>query len=144
MQLAPNREFIAAMTQFEASQEQVTLDNVGAGVHAPVLAPLAAGVNTGKRMAITTIGALISTLSAVVIAQSTRPEIFREPRFGTDEHDPMPLAYDQTSHTVVLKVGQRPDRVWHFWSLAAFSLLSPETLVTLIPLLVPSKTAEAP
>jgi hypothetical protein len=28
----------------------------------------------------------------------------------------MPLAYDQTSHTVVLKVGQRPDRVWHFWS----------------------------
>jgi hypothetical protein len=66
------------MTQFEASQEQVTSDNVGAGVHAPVLAPLAAaGVNTGKRMAITTIGALISTLSAVVIAQSTRPEIFQ-------------------------------------------------------------------
>jgi hypothetical protein len=40
----------------------------------------------------------------------------REPWFGTDEHDPMPLAYDPTSHNVVLKVGQRPDRVWHFWS----------------------------
>jgi hypothetical protein len=40
----------------------------------------------------------------------------REPWFGTDEHDPMPLACDQTSHNVVLKVGQRPDRVWHFWS----------------------------
>lgn len=26
------------------------------------------------------------------------------------------LAYDQTSHNVVLKVGQRSDRVWHFWS----------------------------
>ena len=77
MQLAPIWEFIAAMTQFEASQEQVTSDNVGAGVHAPVLALLAARVNTGKRMAIKTIGALISTLSAVVIAQSTRPEIFQ-------------------------------------------------------------------
>jgi hypothetical protein len=33
----------------------------------------------------------------------------------------MPLAYDQTSHTVVLKVGQRPDRVWHFWSPLASS-----------------------
>jgi hypothetical protein len=30
MQLAPIWEFIAAMTQFEASQEQVTSDNVGA------------------------------------------------------------------------------------------------------------------
>jgi IPT/TIG domain len=235
----------------------------------PVLAPLAAGANMGKRIAITTIAALISTLSAVVIAQSTRPEIFRisptsgpegsrveitgknleeasavllgansayfsiissetlvtliphksatfaitvvtpqgrvlspfafvvsndprvpdevsykagyvnavapprdfksallwgiaiadtrvpvhesaeveiastqltcrvegkdvilnddngnvrgglyrrEPWFGTDQHDPMPLTYDQSNHAVVLKVGERPDRVWHFWS----------------------------
>jgi hypothetical protein len=29
----------------------------------------------------------------------------RSPWFGTDEHEPMPL----------LHVGQRPDRVWHFW-----------------------------
>jgi hypothetical protein len=28
----------------------------------------------------------------------------------------MPLTYDQSSHSVVLRVGQSPDRVWHFWS----------------------------
>jgi hypothetical protein len=28
----------------------------------------------------------------------------------------MPLSYDPADHTVVLRVGQRPDRVWHFWS----------------------------
>jgi len=40
----------------------------------------------------------------------------REPWFGTDQHDPMPLTYDQSNRAVVLKVGERPDRVWHFWS----------------------------
>jgi hypothetical protein len=40
----------------------------------------------------------------------------REPWFGTDQHDPMPLKYDHLNHAVVLPVGQRPDRVWHFWS----------------------------
>jgi hypothetical protein len=40
----------------------------------------------------------------------------REPWFGTDQHDPIPLTYDHPSHAVVLRVGQRPDRVWHFWS----------------------------
>jgi hypothetical protein len=40
----------------------------------------------------------------------------REPWFGTDQHEPMPLSYHPADHTVVLRVGQRPDRVWHFWS----------------------------
>lgn len=40
----------------------------------------------------------------------------RDPWFGTDQHDPMPLIYDHLSHTVVLRVGQSADRVWHFWS----------------------------
>lgn len=58
----------------------------------------------------------------------------REPWFGTDQHEPMPLAYgkivwDRVSDPVlprsgsgrsnqaaVLSVGRRPDRVWHFWS----------------------------
>jgi hypothetical protein len=55
----------------------------------------------------------------------------REPWFGTDQHEPMPLTYnrpkydrpkddgpknDQPNRAVVLRVGQRPDRVWHFWS----------------------------
>ena len=40
----------------------------------------------------------------------------RLPWFGTDAHDPMPLAYDSANHAVVLRVGERPDRVWHFWS----------------------------
>jgi hypothetical protein len=34
MQLAPIREFIAAITRFSASGEQVPSDNVGAGVFA--------------------------------------------------------------------------------------------------------------
>jgi len=40
----------------------------------------------------------------------------REPWFGIDQHDPMPVTHDAANHTVVLPVGQRPDRVWHFWS----------------------------
>ncbi len=40
----------------------------------------------------------------------------RQPWFGTDAHDPMPVAYDPAQHAVVLRVGERPDRVWHFWS----------------------------
>jgi hypothetical protein len=57
------------------------------------------------------------------------------PWFGTDQHDPMPMTHDvkrtmwdrvsnpvlprssgQSDHAVTLHVGQRPDRVWHFWS----------------------------
>ncbi len=40
----------------------------------------------------------------------------RHPWFGTDAHEPIPLTYDQESHSVVLHVGVRADRVWHFWS----------------------------
>lgn len=40
----------------------------------------------------------------------------RQPWFGTDAHDSLPLAHDPKSHSVVLRVGQRADRVWHFWS----------------------------
>jgi hypothetical protein len=39
----------------------------------------------------------------------------RHPWFGTDAHDPIPLAYSR-EHTVILHVGQHPDRVWHFWA----------------------------
>jgi hypothetical protein len=45
----------------------------------------------------------------------------RWPWFGTDAHDPMPLEFpspenDSGNQAVVLRVGQRADRVWHFWS----------------------------
>jgi hypothetical protein len=40
----------------------------------------------------------------------------RNPWFGTDQHDPIPMTHNLTTQTVVLPVGQRPDRVWHFWS----------------------------
>ncbi len=40
----------------------------------------------------------------------------RRPWFATDAHDSLPLAYDLKNHSVVLRVGQRTDRVWHFWS----------------------------
>ena len=40
----------------------------------------------------------------------------RNPWFGTDQHDPMPVIHDLLSHATILSVGQRGDRVWHFWS----------------------------
>jgi hypothetical protein len=40
----------------------------------------------------------------------------RNPWFGNDEHEPMPMMYNDPDHAVVLRVGQRADRVWHFWS----------------------------
>jgi hypothetical protein len=41
----------------------------------------------------------------------------RYPWFATDQHEPMPLTYSgKPNDAVVLKVGQRVDRVWHFWS----------------------------
>lgn len=40
----------------------------------------------------------------------------RHPWFGTDQHEAMPMVYDRSDHAVVMRVGQRPDKVWHFWS----------------------------
>ena len=40
----------------------------------------------------------------------------RIPWFGTDAHTPIPLAYSDDHAAVVLRVGQRPDQVWHFWA----------------------------
>ncbi len=49
----------------------------------------------------------------------------RQPWFGTDAHDPMPVAYDPADQAVVLRVGERPDRVWHFWSPSPRAALPP-------------------
>jgi len=40
----------------------------------------------------------------------------RNPWFASDNHEPMRLAYSAGHKTVVLRVGERNDRVWHFWS----------------------------
>lgn len=40
----------------------------------------------------------------------------RYPWFGTDAHDAMPLAYSNAHSAVILRVGERPDVVWHFWA----------------------------
>jgi hypothetical protein len=40
----------------------------------------------------------------------------RFPWFGTDEHGPMPVKYSADRRAVILDVGHRPDRVWHFWA----------------------------
>jgi hypothetical protein len=40
----------------------------------------------------------------------------RIPWFGTDAHVPIPLAYSDDHGVVILRVGQRPERVWHFWA----------------------------
>ncbi len=40
----------------------------------------------------------------------------RQPWFGTDQHEDMPMTYNEEDHATVLRVGSRTDRVWHFWS----------------------------
>jgi hypothetical protein len=75
-------------------------------------------------MAITTIGALISTLSAVVIAQSTRPEIFQISPTSGPEGSRVEITGKNFQGASPVLLGT---------SSAAFSLISPETLVTLIP-----------
>lgn len=52
----------------------------------------------------------------------------RHPWFASDEHGPMPLDRDLRNHAVVLPVGQRPDRVWHFWSPSPRAALPPGKL----------------
>ncbi|HEX3741027.1 MAG TPA: hypothetical protein VHV29_15105 [Terriglobales bacterium] len=49
----------------------------------------------------------------------------RHPWFGTDEHTSMPLAYSDDHSVVILKVGARPDRVWHFWAASPRVTLPP-------------------
>jgi len=52
----------------------------------------------------------------------------RNPWFGTNQNESMPLGYDDQSHAVVLQVGQRADRVWHFWSGSPRAALPPGKL----------------
>lgn len=40
----------------------------------------------------------------------------RYPWFSGNQAESMPLVYDRQNHAVVIRVGQRTDRVWHFWS----------------------------
>jgi hypothetical protein len=40
----------------------------------------------------------------------------RYPWFGTNAHDPMPMKASAEQNSVLLEVGSRPDRVWHFWA----------------------------
>lgn len=40
----------------------------------------------------------------------------RNPWFGGNRAEPMSLIYDRANHAAILRVGQRPDRVWHFWA----------------------------
>lgn len=49
----------------------------------------------------------------------------RHPWFGTDDHGPIPLAYSDDHKTVILHVGERPDRVWHFWAASPRAALPP-------------------
>ena len=58
-----------------------------------------------------------------------RGGLFRRiPWFGTNEHEPMPLDFDRRNDAVVLRVGRRPDKVWHFWSASPRAALPPGKL----------------
>jgi len=49
----------------------------------------------------------------------------RYPWFGTDVHEPIPLDYSDDHRVVVLRVGSRPERVWHFWAASPRAKLPP-------------------
>jgi hypothetical protein len=40
----------------------------------------------------------------------------RIPWFGSDAHTPLPITYSHDQRAVVLRVGEQPGRVWHFWA----------------------------
>jgi hypothetical protein len=40
----------------------------------------------------------------------------RIPWFSGNQPEPIPMQTDASSQTVILPVGQRADRIWHFWS----------------------------
>jgi hypothetical protein len=51
---------------------------------------------------------------------SARGGLYRRyPWFGTDVHEQIPLDYCDDHRMVVLRVGSRPERVWHFWAASA-------------------------
>lgn len=40
----------------------------------------------------------------------------RHPWFASDVHDPISVEYSRDHNSVILRVGKKPDRVWHFWA----------------------------
>lgn len=52
----------------------------------------------------------------------------RIPWFGTDAHSVLPLAYSDDRRAVILRVGEHPDRVWHFWAASPRATLPPGNL----------------
>ena len=52
----------------------------------------------------------------------------RLPWFATDAHAPLPMEYDHANHSIILRVGQEPERVWHFWSPSPRAALPPGRL----------------
>ncbi len=53
----------------------------------------------------------------------------RHPWFGGhDYHEPMPSTYAEAEHATVIRVGERTDRVWHFWSPSPGATLPPGEL----------------
>lgn len=49
----------------------------------------------------------------------------RFPWFGAEAHDVLPLFYSRDHSAVILHVGRRPDRVWHFWAASPRMQLPP-------------------
>jgi len=47
----------------------------------------------------------------------------RIPWFDKNQNEPMPIDHDRREPAATLRVGQRPDRIWHFWSASPRQLL---------------------
>ncbi len=63
------------------------------------------------------------------VAGDVRGGLYRRyPWFGTDARDPMPLDYSADRGSVILAVGTRPHRVWHFWAASPRGKIRPGKL----------------
>ena len=51
----------------------------------------------------------------MIVAMSGAASTAGIPGSALTAHDPIPLARSE-HHVVILRVGTRPDRVWHFWA----------------------------
>ncbi|MBV9572675.1 MAG: IPT/TIG domain-containing protein [Acidobacteriales bacterium] len=52
----------------------------------------------------------------------------RYPWFASDQHTALPAAPNSMDHAVILQVGKRPYRIWHFWAASPRAQLPPGKL----------------
>ena len=101
--------------------------------HVEIAAPNSSAASTAKTLS--------STTTTPPSAEATA---FSPPLVRHRAHDPLPLAYSKDRKAVILRVGENPDRVWHFWSASPRAALPPGHLLQGCTVTAVSKISAAP